>query len=63
MGRIGTLYKLVTKANRFAAQRPNEVRRGIDRVARAADRATGGRYRSQIRRGARVATRYVERRR
>lgn len=40
--------------------RPDEVRRGIDKAARTADTKTGGRYSSQITRGARAAGKYVE---
>lgn len=46
--------------DRMVSSRPDEVRRGIDRAARAADRKTGGRYRSQIDRGTRLANRYLQ---
>lgn len=51
------ILRLVNKA---VSQRPDQLRRGVDRAARTADRKTGGRYSSQIERGTRAATRYID---
>ncbi len=57
---MSKIHRLVRLLDRVLSQRPEEVRRGIDRAARAADRRTGGKYRSQIERGTRLANRYLE---
>lgn len=57
---MSRLKKLLWLFDKVANERPDEVRRGIDKVARTADRKTGGRYSSKIQRGTRAATKYLD---
>lgn len=57
---MSRVHKLVRLLNRLISERPDEVRRGVDRFGRTLDRKTGGRYSSKIQQGTRMASRYIE---
>ncbi|MGH3342933.1 MAG: antitoxin [Carbonactinosporaceae bacterium] len=52
--------KIRHRVEQLARQRPDQVRRGIDKAARSADQRTGGKYRNKIDRGAAQAKRYLD---
>ncbi len=48
LSRLGTARSLLGKAQRYAQQNPEKVRRYTDKAAGFADKQTKGRYREQI---------------
>ncbi|MPZ64117.1 MAG: antitoxin [Pseudonocardiaceae bacterium] len=48
LSRLGTARSLLSKAQRYAQQNPDKVRRYTDKAANFADKQTKGRYREQI---------------
>ncbi|MGH3326998.1 MAG: antitoxin [Streptomycetales bacterium] len=48
------------RIEQLAKQRPDQVRKGIDKAARTADQRTGGKYRNKIDRGAAQAKKYFD---
>ncbi len=53
--KFGTARQLLSKAQRYAQQNPDKVRRYTDKAAGFADKQTKGRYRQQIDKAVRKA--------